>query len=175
MDQLEKYHVEIGALTECGMSHSGISYVGNYTVIHFGASGTNKTLKAHGVAICLNKHATKIWKISGSIWIAINSRVVTVHLRCNAINITIIAIYAPVNRINDQKEEEESSDAFYDDLQQVVQRTRRKSTSKCRWCYWYRSSLATCQDQITSKKSKTTSATETIIVWNGKVSGQEPG
>ncbi|CAF2814827.1 unnamed protein product [Rotaria sp. Silwood2] len=120
MDQLEKYHVQIAALSECGMLDSGISYVGNYTFIHSGASGNNKTRKADGVAICLNKHATKIWKTSGSIWKAINSRIVTVHLKCNPINITIIALYAPVNRINDQKEEEESSDALYDDLQQVI-------------------------------------------------------
>lgn len=122
VDQLEKYHIQIAALSECGMFDYGISYIGNYTFIYSGASSNNKTRKAHGVAICLNKHATKVWKASGSIWKAINSRIVTVRLQCKPVNITIIAIYSPINRTNDQKENEEV-DGFYEDLQQVVNDT----------------------------------------------------
>ena len=120
VEQLKKHHVQIAALIECGMLDSGISYVSNYAFIHSGASSYNETRKVHGVAICLRKHATKVWKASGLIWKTINSRIVVVRLKCKPTKVTIIAVYAPMNLINGQKE---ATEVFYDNLQQVANDT----------------------------------------------------
>ena len=47
-----------------------------------------------------------------------------IRLKCKPINVTVIAIYAPVNRTNGHKDEE--SEAFYDSLQQVLHDTPKK-------------------------------------------------
>lgn len=45
-----------------------------------------KTHAAHGVAICLDKIATKVWKNSGSEWEAVSERIVNIRMHCFPIN-----------------------------------------------------------------------------------------
>ncbi|CAF4679784.1 unnamed protein product, partial [Rotaria sp. Silwood2] len=77
-----------------------------------------KTRKAHGVAICVDKSATRVWKDSGSEWEPINERIVKIRLYCVPIHITIIAVYAPVNPQTKQMGDE--CDKFYADLQDTI-------------------------------------------------------
>ncbi|CAF4894404.1 unnamed protein product, partial [Rotaria sp. Silwood1] len=67
-----------------------------------GHSSADKTRSAHGVAIFLNKQAATAWKTLGSTWEAVNERIVMVRLACKPINVTVIAIYAPINSKNQQ-------------------------------------------------------------------------
>lgn len=48
----------------------------------------SKTRKAHGVAICLDQTATKVWKDSGSEWEPISEHIVKIRLQCTPIHIT---------------------------------------------------------------------------------------
>jgi hypothetical protein len=56
--QLQKHRIQVAALSETAIFDSGISTVGEYTIIHSGISSENRTRSAHGVAICLNRQAT---------------------------------------------------------------------------------------------------------------------
>ncbi|CAF1437436.1 unnamed protein product [Adineta ricciae] len=87
-------------------------------MLYSGASHDRKTRKAHGVAICLNPIATKVWKDSGSEWVPINERIIKIRLYCAPVHITVIAVYSPINPITKQMSDE--SDKFYNDLQDTL-------------------------------------------------------
>jgi hypothetical protein len=117
--QLKNYRIQIAALSETCMYDSGVKLINDeYTLIYSGLPSDSKTRNAHGVAICLDKAATKVWKDSGSEWEAISERIVKVRLNCLPVNITVIAIYSPVNPIN--KEMANASEKFYNDLQDTI-------------------------------------------------------
>ena len=123
--QLKNYRIQIAALSETCMYDSGVKLInGEYTLIYSGLPSNNKTRNAHGVAICLDKTATKIWKDSGSEWEAVSERIVKVSLNCLPVNITVIAIYSPVNPIN--KQMADASEQFYNDLQDTIDRVSTK-------------------------------------------------
>ncbi|CAF1623741.1 unnamed protein product, partial [Didymodactylos carnosus] len=103
------------ALSETALYDSGVTELDDYTIIHSGSQNSVKA--AHGVAICLDKSAARLWKSSGWIWEAVSSRIVMVMLKCKPINITIIAVYAPVNPSNGLKADVDASDNFYRSLQ----------------------------------------------------------
>ena len=100
------------------MCDSGIKLVSDYTMIYSGAPNDRKTRNAHGVAICLDPIATKVWKDSGSEWIPINERIIKIRLYCAPIYITVIAVYSPINPKTNQMSDE--SDKFYNDLQDAI-------------------------------------------------------
>ena len=100
------------------MYDSGIKSVSDYTMIYSGASNETKTRKAHGVAICLDQIATRVWKESGSEWAPISDRIVKIRLFCAPIHITVIAVYSPINPISKQMGDE--SDKFYNNLQDTI-------------------------------------------------------
>ncbi|CAF4559052.1 unnamed protein product [Rotaria sp. Silwood1] len=81
----------------------------------------DKTRSAHGVAIFLNKQAATAWKTLGSTWEAVNERIVMVRLACKPINVTVIAIYAPINPKN-QQQVSSTTDPFYADLQATIKK-----------------------------------------------------
>ena len=64
INRLKKYQIQIAALSETCMCDSGIKLVSDYTMVYSGAPHDRKTRKAHGVIICLNSAATKVWKDS---------------------------------------------------------------------------------------------------------------
>lgn len=70
------------------------------------------------MAVLLDKKATNNWKQSGSEWQAISERIIKVRLKCIPINITFIAVYAPVNPSN--KTMADNSEKFYMDLQETI-------------------------------------------------------
>ncbi len=117
--QLQKHRIQVAALSETAIYDSGISTIGDYTMIHSGASSTNKTRSAHGVAICLDKQATTAWKNLGAIWEPVNERILMVRLRSSPVNVTLIAAYSPVNP-NGQQMAINASDSFYADLQRTI-------------------------------------------------------
>ena len=93
--------------------------MGDYTRIYSGAPSMDKTKAAHGVAICLNKKATAAWKNIGAVWKPINERIVMAQLQYTPVNLTLIAIYAPINP-NGQQIATNASDPFYVDLQRTI-------------------------------------------------------
>ena len=107
----------MAALLETGIYDTGVKKVGEYTFIYSGLPSTDKTRTAHGVAMCMNKESTHIWQESGAQWEAVNERILRIRIYCKPINITIIAIYAPVNPIS--KATKQVTDDFYHDLQQT--------------------------------------------------------
>ncbi len=109
----------MAALSETGVYDSGITNVGDYTMIYSGASSVNKTKIAHGVAICLNKQATTAWKNLGAVWEPINERILMVRLQCTPVNVSLLAIYSPINP-NGQPLLITASDTFYADLQRTI-------------------------------------------------------
>ncbi|UJR38866.1 hypothetical protein I4U23_031534 [Adineta vaga] len=94
-------------------------------MLYSGAPHDSKTRKAHGVAICLNPIATKVWKESGSEWVPINERIIKIRLYCAPVHITVIAVYSPINPITKQMSDE--SDKFYNDLQDTLNDSWRRS------------------------------------------------
>ncbi|CAF2093080.1 unnamed protein product [Rotaria magnacalcarata] len=120
MEQLQKYRIQIAALSETCMYDSGVKLINDFTWIFSGLPSVNKTRNAHGVAICLDKTAATVWKDSGLEWEAVSERIVKIRLKCLFINLTIIYIYSPVNPINNQMNDD--SQNFYNDLQDVINR-----------------------------------------------------
>ncbi|CAM4953288.1 unnamed protein product [Rotaria socialis] len=118
MKQLQKYRIQIAALSETCMYDSGVKIIHDFTWISSGLPSVNKTRNAHGVAICLDKTAAKVWKDSGSEWEAVSERIVKIKLKCLFVNLTIISIYSPVNPTNNQMNDD--SQKFYNDLQDVI-------------------------------------------------------
>jgi hypothetical protein len=87
-------------------------------MIYSGAPYDRKTRKAHGVAICLDPIATKVWKDSGSEWVPISERIIKIRFYCAPIHITVIAVYSPINPVTKQMSDE--NDKFYNDLQDTL-------------------------------------------------------
>ncbi|CAF1042994.1 unnamed protein product, partial [Didymodactylos carnosus] len=87
---------------------------------------SEKTKRAHGVAVCLDQSAAKVWNASGSAWEAVSSRILTVRLGRKPINITVTAVYAPVNPANGQKSEVEASEDFYKCLQETIDKVQKQ-------------------------------------------------
>lgn len=121
--QLKKYRIQIAALSETCMYGFGIQTVGGHTMIYSGLSSDNKTRNAHGVAICLGETAAKIWKQSGSEWEAVSERIVKIRMNCFPINVTVIAVYSPVNPTTNQMHE--ACEKFYKNLQDTINNIRR--------------------------------------------------
>ncbi|CAF1347888.1 unnamed protein product [Adineta ricciae] len=117
--QLQRHRIQVAALSETAIYDTGVSTVGEYTMVHSGLTSENRTRSAHGVAICLGKQATMAWKNIGAFWKAVNERIVMVRLQGTAVNVTIIAVYSPVNP-NGNKTAATASDKFYTDLQQTL-------------------------------------------------------
>ncbi|CAM4848500.1 unnamed protein product [Rotaria magnacalcarata] len=100
------------------MCDSGVKFVNDYTMIYSGVQSDNKTRKAHGVAICLDPIATKVWKDSGSEWEAVSERIIKIRLKCTPIDITVLSVYSPVNP--SAKQMANDADKFYSDLQDTI-------------------------------------------------------
>jgi hypothetical protein len=54
------------------------------------------------------------------VWEAVNERIIMVRLGCRPINISLIAVYAPINPSKGQKADMDVSDNFYINLQETV-------------------------------------------------------
>ncbi|CAM4947567.1 unnamed protein product [Rotaria socialis] len=122
--QLQKYNIQVAALCETAIYDSGIKSIGDYTLLYSGLPNVNKTRSAHGVAVVLDKRATNNWKKAGSEWQAITERIVKVRLKCTPVNITFVAVYAPVNPWN--KTMVDNSEKFYMDLQETIDGVPKK-------------------------------------------------
>jgi len=55
MKQLQKYPIQIAALSETCMYDCGVKLINDFTWIFFGLPSVNKTQNAYGVAICFYK------------------------------------------------------------------------------------------------------------------------
>ncbi|CAF2156373.1 unnamed protein product [Rotaria magnacalcarata] len=87
-------------------------------MISSGVQSDNKTRRVHGVAICLDPIATKVWKDSGSGWEAVSERVIKIRLKCTPVDITVLSVYSPVNPSTKQMAND--ADKFYSDLQDTI-------------------------------------------------------
>ena len=123
--QLKRYQIEVAALAETNIPDSGIYIVNGYTLIYSGTLEKDRSRAAHGAAVCLGPKASYAWRNSGSIWKAVNSRIVTVRIKCRPIPITVIAVYAPVNPSNSSKADIEACDEFYKTLQSSIDNTNK--------------------------------------------------
>ena len=103
--QLKKYQIQVAALSKTCIYGAGVQTVNECTMISSGLSPDNKTRDAHGVAIYLDEIATKVWKNSGSEWEAVSGRIVMIRMNSFPINITVIAVYSPVNPTTNQMHE----------------------------------------------------------------------
>ena len=92
--QLKKYNIKVAALSETGIYDSGVKMIGDYTLSYSGLPSVNKTRTTHGVAVCLNTEASRVWKNSGTKWEAVNERIIKIRMNCKPINVAIIAVYA---------------------------------------------------------------------------------
>ncbi|CAF4081996.1 unnamed protein product, partial [Rotaria sp. Silwood1] len=79
------------------MYDSGIVPFGDYTCLFSVHPSSNPTRSAHGLAICLNKQVTASWREAGSIWEAVNERIIYCRLNAHPVNVTVISIYSPIN------------------------------------------------------------------------------
>ena len=95
--QLKRYQIKVAALAETNILDSGIYIANGYTLIYSGTLEKDRSRAAHGAAVCLGPKASYAWRNSGSIWKAVNSRIVTVRIKCRPIPITVVAVYAPVS------------------------------------------------------------------------------
>ena len=116
--QLKKYNIKVAALSETGIYDSGVKMLSEYTVIYSGLPSVNKARTAHGVAVCRNTEASRVWKNTGAEWEAVNERIIKIRMNCKPINVTIIAVYAPVNPSSTAASQ--SNDKFYSDLQDTL-------------------------------------------------------
>ncbi|CAF3620000.1 unnamed protein product [Rotaria socialis] len=122
--QSAKKRIQVAALSKTCMCDAGVKVVNDYTMIYSGAPHEMKTRKAHGVAICLDQTAAKVWKDSGSKRKPISERIVKIRLQCTPIHITVIAVYSPINPTT--KEMANESDKFYSDLQDTINNASTK-------------------------------------------------
>ena len=106
------------ALSETGTYDSGVKMLSEYTLIYSGLPSVNKTRTAHGVAVCLNRETSRVWKNSDTEWEAVNERIIKIRMNCKPINVTIIAVYAPFN--SSITAASQSNDKFYSDLQDTL-------------------------------------------------------
>ncbi|CAF2928132.1 unnamed protein product [Rotaria sp. Silwood2] len=90
-------------------------------MIHSGISSSNKNKQAHDVADLFDQQTICAWKNLESIWKAIAERIIMVRLKCELVNVTLIAIYSPINP-NGQKEASESANAFYVKFQTTIEK-----------------------------------------------------
>ena len=116
--QLKTYKIKVVALSETGIYDNGVKMIGDHTLIYSGLSSVNKTRTAHGVAVCLNTEASRVWKNSGAEWEAVNEGIIKIRMNCKPINVTIIAVYAPVNPSTTAASQ--SNDKFHSDLQDTL-------------------------------------------------------
>ncbi|CAF2074453.1 unnamed protein product [Rotaria magnacalcarata] len=65
------------------------------------------------------------WKDSGSQWEAVSPRIVTARIECRPVRITIIAVYAPIDRSNGLKNDIETCDEFDKTLQATTDKTHK--------------------------------------------------
>ena len=66
-------------------------------MIYSGMPNQSKTRAAHGVAVCLNRTATTAWKNAGAEWEPVSERILRIIIYCSPMDVTLIAVYAPVN------------------------------------------------------------------------------
>ena len=106
------------ALSETRIYDSGVKMIDDYTLIYSGLPSVNKTGTTHGIAMCLNTEASCVWKNSGAEWEPVNERIIKIRMNRKPINVTIIAVYAPVNPSTTAAFQ--SNDKFYSDLQDTL-------------------------------------------------------
>ena len=114
---MKKYNIKVAALSETGIYDSGAKMIGDYTLIYSGLPSVNKTRTVHEVAVCLNTEA-RVWKNLGAEWEPVNERIIKIRMNCKPINVTIIAVYAPVNPSITAASQ--SNDKFSSDLQDTL-------------------------------------------------------
>jgi len=71
-----------------------------YTFIYSGTPEKERSRAVHGAAVCLGPKASRAWRNSGSSWEFLNSRIVTVRIKCRPMPITVVNVYATVNPYN---------------------------------------------------------------------------
>jgi exonuclease III len=86
-------------------------------MVYSGMPNQSKTRTADGVAVCLNRTAAAAWKSSWSEWEPVSERILRIRIHCSPINVTLIAVYAPMNPSN--RSMNDNSDKFYADLQET--------------------------------------------------------
>ncbi len=79
------------------MYDSGVKQINDYTFIYSGISRNNWTKNVHGVTIFLDSIVAKVCRDTASEWEAINERIIKIRMKCKTINMTVIAVYSPVN------------------------------------------------------------------------------
>ena len=135
VSELKRYGVSIAAIQETKWFGSDIWQADDYTFLHSGRplpNNVESAMRNEGVGIALNKEATKTWKEAGEGWDAVNSRIITAHLRITKKGrkvrgipretsnkfATIISVYAPT-----AKATPDTKQRFLNALQDTLDKT----------------------------------------------------
>ena len=120
MKQPKKYNIKLAGLCETGIYDSGVKQTNDYTMIYSGLPSVQGTRTAHGVVVCLDKEASRVWKQSDAEWETVNERSIRIRMNFTPVNVNIVVVYAPVSSTNTTKSD--ISENFYSDLQKTVGR-----------------------------------------------------
>ena len=110
--EMRSYNLHILGISESRWTGSGRYRTNTGETVLY--SGRDDDQHHEGVAVILRKGMERCLME----WKPINSRLMKIRMKGKHINITIIQCYAPIN-----DSEEESKDAFYDQLQAELERT----------------------------------------------------
>ena len=119
INELKQFKVNIAGISETKWFGAAVYEVEGFRIFHSGRPIPESTpmVRNEGVGIVLDPAMATSWRESGEVWEAVNSRIVSSHLKLPAIapqdgksfqcmHVTIVSVYAPTFRSPDKLKEE---------------------------------------------------------------------